>query len=114
METNTPYQDNDLLSPKQMAVMANISKPTIYLWLDKSHPENPVIQGTRVRYRAVDVKVWLDQKTEKKRLQEALREKVRTTRRIARQIANLYETDSQRYLAIIALLDGTNEPANND
>jgi predicted DNA-binding transcriptional regulator AlpA len=109
METNTPYQDNDLLSPKQMAVMANISKPTIYLWLDKSHPENPVIQGTRVRYRAVDVKVWLDQKTEKKRLQEALREKVRTTRRIARQIANLYETDSQRYLAIIALLDSKDE-----
>jgi predicted DNA-binding transcriptional regulator AlpA len=109
METNTPYQDSDLLSPKQMAVMANISKPTIYLWLEKSHPENPVVQGTRVRYRAKDVKVWIDQKTEKKRLREALKDKALTTRRISKQIANLYETDSQRYLAIIALLESKDE-----
>ena len=109
METNTPYQDSDLLSPKQMAVMANISKPTIYLWLEKSHPENPVVQGTRVRYRAKDVKVWIDQKTEKKRLREALKDKALTTRRISKQIANLYETDSQRYLAIIALLESQDE-----
>jgi len=109
METNSPYQDSDLLSPKQMAVMANISKPTIYLWLEKSHPENPVVQGTRVRYRAKDVKVWIDQKTEKKRLREALKDKALTTRRISKQIANLYETDSQRYLAIIALLESKDE-----
>jgi predicted DNA-binding transcriptional regulator AlpA len=110
METKPLFQDTDLLSPKQIAIMAEMSQPTIYLWLEKSHPENPVvINGTRVLYRAVDVKVWLDKKLEKKRARALLQENARTIRRISRQIINLRETDSQRYLAVIALLDGKNE-----
>lgn len=109
METKTQYQDNDLLAPKQIAVLAEMSQPTIYLWLEKSHPENPVIKGTRVLYRAVDVQVWLDKKLEKKRLRKALKENAITLKRISRQIANLRELDSQRYLAIIALLESQDE-----
>jgi hypothetical protein len=110
MSNEIDYPDEQLLAPKQIALLANKTLPTIYNWLDENAPENPVITGSRVAYRAKDVKVWLEPKLEKKRLRSA----IRTTRRMAKDIISLRETDSQRYLAILALLENKDEPAKND
>ena len=109
METKVDYPDNELLTPKQIALLANKSLPTIYNWLDVSKPENPVIKGSRVSYRASDVKVWLDIKFAKKRHREANKHAYRTTRRIAKAVYRLRETDNPRYLSILALLNGRDE-----
>jgi predicted DNA-binding transcriptional regulator AlpA len=110
METKPIYPDEQLLTPKQIALMAGMSIPTIYNWLKISTPENGVRKGTRTTYKALDVRTWLEKKTnpETKRTIH----KVRTARRLAESIIQLRDTDTERYLAILTLLrEGLNPNA---
>jgi len=110
METKPNFTDEQLLTPKQIAIMADKTLPTIYSWLKISTPSDPVKIGSRYAYKTKDVRVWLGKKTnpETKRTIH----KVRTARRMAEAIIKLRDTDNERYLAILTLLrDGvaTNE-----
>jgi hypothetical protein len=104
MPDKVDYPDDQLLTAKQIALLANKPRVTIYQWLQVAPPENPVIKGSRVAYKALDVKVWLKAKTELKRDKR----RVRIARRIAERILVLSETEPDKYLAILAIV---NEPA---
>jgi len=105
METKVDYPDDQLLSPKQIAIIAKKPRNTVYEWLRVAPPQNAVVKGSRVAYKASDVKVWLEAKEARKAPIHILR----ASRRMALAIIDLKETDNTRYLAILALLQGTDD-----
>jgi hypothetical protein len=96
--------DELLLSPKQIAQLAKKPLSTIYKWLQDSEPANAIRKGSRLSYRARDVKVWLETHKESSRGVSS------TTYYVGKRVMALREQDNAKYLLILDLLDIKAEP----
>jgi predicted DNA-binding transcriptional regulator AlpA len=105
-QTQDPL-DELLLSPKQIAQLAQKPLATIYRWLQDSEPANPIRKGSRVSYSVRNVKVWLKVQTKEKKQNKGVSS---TTYFVGKRVMALREQDNAKYYLILDLLDIEIEP----
>lgn len=99
--------DELLLSPKQIAQLAQKPLATIYRWLQDSEPANAIRKGSRLSYRVRDVRVWLEVQTNEKKRSRGVSS---PTYYVGKRVMALKEQDNAKYLLILDLLDIEIEP----
>ncbi len=57
---NTVRQDDDLISPAELAAYLDVPQQTVYVWRYEGRGPRAIKVGRHIRFRWSDVKTWLE------------------------------------------------------